>query len=46
MTIDIPNAFIQTEIILDRDNIIMNIGGQLVYILLEICPGLYDKYVW
>ena len=46
MTIDIPNAFIQTEIVLDRDNIIMKIGGQLVYILLKICPGVYDKYVW
>jgi hypothetical protein len=45
MTLDIPNAFIQTNIALDGDKIIMKIRGQLVDILLEICPGVYDKYV-
>jgi hypothetical protein len=34
MTLDIPNAFVQTDI-----------RGQLVDILLELCPGVYDDYV-
>ena len=29
-----PNAFVQTEIALDTDNIIINIRGQLINILL------------
>jgi hypothetical protein len=37
MTLDIPNAFVQTDIALDRDKIIMKIRGQLVDILLELC---------
>jgi hypothetical protein len=41
MTLDIPNAFVQTE----GDKIIMKIRGQLVDILLELCPGVYDDYV-
>jgi hypothetical protein len=45
MTLDIPNAFVQTEISLDGDKIVMKIRGQLVDILLEICPGVYDDYV-
>jgi hypothetical protein len=45
MTLDIPNAFVQTKIPLDGDKIIMKIRGQLVDILLEICPGVYDDYV-
>jgi hypothetical protein len=45
MTLDIPNAFVQTEISLDGDKIIMKIRGQLVDILLELCPGMYDDYV-
>jgi hypothetical protein len=45
MTLDIPNAFVQTEIALDGDKIIMKIRGQLIDILLEICPGVYDAYV-
>jgi hypothetical protein len=45
MTADIPNAFVQTSIALDGDKVIMKIRGQLVDILLEICPGVYDKYV-
>jgi hypothetical protein len=45
MTLDIPNAFVQTEISLDGDKIIMKIRGQLVDILLELCPGVYDDYV-
>jgi hypothetical protein len=45
MTLDIPNAFVQTKIPLNGDKIIMKIRGQLVDILLEICPGVYDDYV-
>jgi hypothetical protein len=45
MTLDIPNAFVQTKIALDGDKIIMKIRGQLIDILLEICPGVYDNYV-
>jgi hypothetical protein len=45
MMLDIPNAFVQTEISLDGDKIIMKIRGQLVDILLELCPGVYDDYV-
>ena len=45
MTLDIPNAFVQTPIPLNGDKIIMKIRGQLVNILLELCPGVYDDYV-
>jgi hypothetical protein len=44
MTLDIPNAFVQAKITLDGDKIIMKIQGQLVDILLELCPGVYDNY--
>ena len=45
MTLDVPNAFLQTEIALDRDKIILKIREQLVDIIIEICPGVCDKYV-
>jgi hypothetical protein len=45
MTLDVPNAFVQTPIPLNGDKIIMKIRGQLVDMLLEICPGVYDDYV-
>jgi hypothetical protein len=45
MTLDIPNALVQTEISLDGHKIIIKIRGQLVDILLELCPGVYDDYV-
>ena len=45
MTLDIPNAFVQTEIPERGDKIIMKIRGRLVDILTEICPGVYDDYV-
>jgi hypothetical protein len=45
MTLDIPNSFVQTEISPDGDKIIMMIRGQLVDILLELCPGVYNDYV-
>jgi hypothetical protein len=45
MTLDIPNVFLQTKIALDGDKIIMKIRGQLVDILLKLCPGVYNDYV-
>ena len=45
MALDIPHAFVQTPIPLNGDKIIMKIRGQLVGILLELCPGVYDDYV-
>ena len=45
MSLDIPYAFVQTEIALDRDNIIMKIRGKLVNILLEMFPVVYDTYI-
>jgi hypothetical protein len=45
MTFDITNVFVQTKSALDGDKIIMKIRGQLIDILLEICPGVYDHYV-
>jgi hypothetical protein len=45
MTLDIPNAFVQMEISLGGEKIIMKIlQGQLVDILLELCPGVYKDY--
>ena len=45
MTLDVPNAFVQMMIPESQDKIIMKICGDLVDILLEICPGVYDDYV-
>jgi hypothetical protein len=45
MTLDVPNAFVQTPIPQTGDKIIMKIRGSLVDILIEICPGIYDEYV-
>jgi hypothetical protein len=45
MKLDIPNSFVQMKIPLNGDTIIMKIRGQLVDILLELCPGVYDDYV-
>ena len=45
MTLDIPNAFVQTPIPQDGDKVMMKIRGPLVDILCEICPGVYDNFV-
>jgi len=45
MTLDIPNAFVQTLIPQDSDKVMMKIRGPLVDILCEICPGVYDNFV-
>ena len=43
--LDIPNVFVQTEIPLNGDKIIMKVRGQMVDVFLEKIPGEYDKYV-
>lgn len=45
MTVDIPNAFVQTSVPQGDEKTIMKIRGQLVDILLELFPGVYDEYV-
>ena len=45
MTLDIPNAFVQTNIPTSGEKVVMKIRGELVNILTEICPGVYDDYV-
>ena len=45
VTIDIPNAFIQTKIENEKDRVIIRISGVLVDMLLKIAPGVYDEYV-
>ena len=45
MTLDVPNAFVQTPIPKGDKKIVMKICGSLVDILQEICPGTYDDYV-
>ena len=51
MSLDVPNAFVQTEIPLkdkegnDLMKVVMIIRGKLVDYMLEACPGTYDEYV-
>jgi hypothetical protein len=45
MTLDVPDAFVQTPIQQSGEKIIMKIRGSLVDILLEICPGVYNNFV-
>ena len=45
MTLDIPNAFVQTKIPEGEEKIIMKIRGALVDILCEIAPEVYESYV-
>ena len=47
MTADIPNAFVQTDVgpAKKGERIIMKIRGQLVDILIEIAPEIYEQYV-
>jgi hypothetical protein len=42
---DVPDAFVQTPIPQDRENMIMKIRGQLVDLLLEIAPEAYKPYI-
>ena len=48
MTMDIPNAFIQTEIPQPKngdDRVIMKITGELVDLLIKLSPCTYEGYV-
>ena len=46
MTLDIPNAFVQTPIPEDREErIIMKICSRLIDILCKSCPGVYEDYM-
>ena len=44
--IDIPNAFIQTEIENEKDMAIIKLRGVLVDILIEIAPDVYKPYAY
>jgi hypothetical protein len=43
MTVDIPNAFVQTELNLQEEMIFMKIRGVLVDMLVEINPEMYKE---
>ena len=47
MTLDIPNAFVQTNVLQGETDktIIMKIKGELVNLLLEISPETYADFV-
>jgi Reverse transcriptase (RNA-dependent DNA polymerase) len=45
MTVDIPNAFVQTEIESRDERIIMKIKGPLATMLVSIEPEVYESYV-
>jgi hypothetical protein len=43
--VDIPNAFVQTQVENEKDMALINIRGILVDILVEISPDVYTSYV-
>ena len=48
MSVDVPNAFIQTKILEIEDGeegVIMNITGVLMGLLVEMAPEVYGPYV-
>jgi hypothetical protein len=45
MTVDIPNAFIQTDYPVEDERVIMKIRGPLVDMLVELDPETYREYV-
>ena len=48
LTLDVPNAFIQTDLPSldsDGDRTIMKIEGPMVLLLQKIEPGFYDEYI-
>lgn len=45
MSLDVPNAFVQTKMPKAKERVIMKIRGRLVDILLHIAPEIYEKYV-
>jgi hypothetical protein len=44
MTVDIPNAFVQTKLDINQEKVIMKIFGILVDMLIEINPEMYRSY--
>jgi hypothetical protein len=45
MTVDIPNAFVQTKLDNNQEKVIMKIWGILVDMLIEINPEMYGSYI-
>jgi hypothetical protein len=45
MTVDIPNAFVQTKLDNTQEKVIMMICGILVDMLIEINPEMYQSYI-
>ena len=45
MTLDIPNAFVQTSLPESNERIIMKFNGRLVGIMMEEFPHVYKQYV-
>lgn len=45
MTLDVPNAFIQTDIPETDERIVMKIRGPLVDLLVEMSPETHTNYV-
>ena len=43
--LDIPNAFIQTVVKLDKDKAIIRICGLVANMLVEIAPEVYSQYI-
>ena len=45
VTVDIPNAFIQTYLENEDDKIIMILRGEIAELLVKIAPEIYSEYV-
>ena len=45
MTSDVPNAFVQTDIPVSGEMVVMKIRGALVDMLVDMCPEKYQDYV-
>ncbi len=43
--VDIPNAFIQTIVEDDEENIVMRIRGHMVDVLIKVAPKVYGPYI-
>ena len=43
--VDIPNAFVQTNVEDEKDKTLIHICGPLVDILVSIAPNVYGQYV-
>ena len=42
--LDIPNAFVQTDVPQQGEEIVMKIQGQLIDMLIQIAPRIYNNY--